>query len=83
MIEMLGMSGAFEIVALVFFFAIGLPVICGTLIAMVKILKVGGRKERKTTADETRVIQDLHADMEKLENRIESLEGILIQNKDK
>jgi hypothetical protein len=48
-------------VALVFFFAIGFPVACWTIIKLVKILKGCGKKERKATAEETRMIQELHS----------------------
>jgi phage shock protein B len=49
------------------------------MIKLVKILKGGGKKERKATAEETRMIQELHSSMETLEDRIESLETILVQ----
>ncbi len=75
------MMGGGEIVALVFFFIFGLPVVCGTMIVLVRILKGGGKKARKATAEETRAIQILHADMEKLEDRIESLETILVHKR--
>jgi|AP95_1055475.scaffolds.fasta_scaffold12574_4 phage shock protein B len=63
------------------FCAIGFPVACWTIIKVVKILKGGGKKERKATAEETKMIQELHSSMEKLEDRIESLETILAHKK--
>jgi phage shock protein B len=78
MMVVMGSAGATGIVALVIFFVIGLPVVCVTMIKLVKILKGGGKKERKATAEETRMIQELHSSMETLEDRIESLETILV-----
>jgi uncharacterized paraquat-inducible protein A len=57
MMVVMGSAGATGIVALVIFFVIGLPVVCVTMIKLVKILKGGGKKERKATAEETRMIQ--------------------------
>ena len=60
---------------------IGLPVICVTVIILVAILKSGGGKTRmKTDAEETRLMQELNRDMNRLEDRIEALETIIIEH---
>jgi phage shock protein B len=81
MMVTMGSADASWIVVLVLFIAIGFPVACWTVIRLVTILKGGGKKERKATAEETRMIQELHSSMEKLEDRIESLETILVHKK--
>ncbi len=58
---------------------IGVPVVCGTLIALAAILKGGGTKKReRVEADESRLIQELHQGMNRLEARIEAIETILM-----
>lgn len=61
---------------------IGLPIICGTLIAMVAILKKGSsstKKKSKSETEETMMIQEFYQSLTKMESRIESLETILLE----
>jgi hypothetical protein len=74
MMVVMGSAGDTQIVPLDIFFVFGLSVACGTMITLLKILKSGGKKERKATAEETWMIQELHSSMEKLKDRIESIE---------
>ncbi len=65
-----------ELIAIV---AIGLPVICGTFIAIISILKgKPTKKDRIMGGEETMLIQQLHKNLSTLENRIESLETLLL-----
>jgi phage shock protein B len=67
------------------FIVIGIPVICGSLIAIAKILKGSGGKARggKTEAEEAMLIQELHRGLTRLEERIESLETIILERERK
>lgn len=60
---------------------IGLPVICITVLILAAILKSSGGKQRQASdAEETRLIQEIHRDMNRLEDRIEALETIIIDH---
>ncbi|MEO0794419.1 MAG: phage-shock protein [Verrucomicrobiota bacterium] len=66
---------------LVPFFVIGLPIICGTAIAIVAILKGSSSKKKDSLdEDETLLLQEIHAGMARLEKRIDALETIVIEN---
>jgi phage shock protein B len=55
-------------------------ILCGTLIIMVGILK--GRRskqDRIIEADDTQMLQELNHNMTRMEDRIESLETIIIE----
>lgn len=63
-----------------FLITVGLPIVCGTLICLVKILRGGGgKKRRQTEAEEARLIQQIHRDVTRLESRIESIETIVME----
>ncbi len=64
------------------FIVIGIPTICVTAIVLAKM---GGRKHRRKEAslevEETKVMQEIHQGLTKLEKRIEALETIIIDKK--
>ena len=62
------------------FIVVGIPVISGTLITLAKILRSGqnNRSESEST-DEARLLQDIYRSLNKMEERIEALETILIE----
>jgi phage shock protein B len=64
---------------LIVLIVIGLPIICGTIILLVLLARRGGRSKEKIHVNEARLIQELHQGLNRLENRIESLETILIE----
>jgi len=57
---------------------VGLSVACGTLVILALLLRNGGQR-RSATGEETRMIQQMHQGLSKLEKRIESLETILLE----
>jgi len=61
------------------FIVIGIPVICGTVLALVKMGK--SKKGAQLDEEEARIMQELHKGLSKLEKRIESLETIIIDKK--
>ena len=61
------------------FILVGLPIICLTLVTLMRMFSGGGRIQREALREETRMIQEIHAGMEKLEDRIESLEAIVVE----
>ena len=65
------------------FIIIGLPVICVTIITVAKILKGHSPQNSAPTAEQTRLIQEMHQTLGKLEQRIESLETIVIESERK
>ena len=74
--ETMASSGWIEVG--IVFIVIGLPVICCTLVTLIRMFSGGGRAQCEATREETRMIQEIHASMEKLEDRIESLEAIVV-----
>ena len=57
-----------------------LAIIGGTLLMAIKLLKGGiSRHDRKRQADEVIMVQELYHGLEKMENRIEALETILLE----
>jgi hypothetical protein len=71
------------------FVAFGIPVICITIIILAKMfLRPGnpdghpknGYGSKAATNEETRLIQEIHQSLSKLETRIGSLETIVLQN---
>ena len=55
------------------------------LIGIIRAAKTGGisKKDRQTHADETKMIQDIFNGLSKMEERIETLETILIERQRK
>lgn len=65
---------------IIVFIVVGIPVICVTLITLVKILRGSpGAGNSKASAEEARLIQEMHRNLNDLENRIESLETLIIE----
>ncbi len=73
------MQGAI-IVAIVFSgIVLALAVIGSTILMAIKIIKGGlSRKKQKCQADETRMIQEIYQGLSRMEERVESLETILL-----
>ncbi|MFO8007124.1 MAG: hypothetical protein R6V05_05230 [Candidatus Brocadiia bacterium] len=63
--------------------ALGIPIVSilsGTVIALAKMLRADkGRGADGPSEEETRLIQQMHRQLERMEERIESLETILIE----
>ncbi len=64
----------------VVFIVIGLPVIGVFMLALAKILKGDGKSSRGglSETEETRLIQDIHRSLSKLEERIDTLETVIL-----
>ncbi len=58
--------------------AVALPVLCVMAVIIAAILRFGNRP--RSDAEETKLIQEMHRNLEKLENRIESLETIILEH---
>jgi len=54
-------------------------VLCGMLGLSAKFLAADRKRNRQQEAEETRLMQDLHHSFQKLEERVESLETILLE----
>ncbi len=68
---------------LIFIVTIGIPMLCGTVIALVAILKGSSVLSSKNLSnEETRILQEIHQGLVKMEKRIDALETIVIE-KDK
>ncbi len=69
------------IVAIVFSgIVLALAVIGGTLLMAIKILKGGvSRKSQKYQTEEARMIQEIFQGLSRMEERVESLETILLE----
>ena len=64
------------------FIVIGIPVICGTLLALAGIVRGDGKKGKKnaTNPSEVEALQEMQHILHRLEDRIESLETIVLTN---
>ena len=63
---------------------LALAVIGGTFLMAIKILKGGvSRKSQKYQAEEARMIQEIYRGLSRLEERVESLETILLDREKK
>jgi phage shock protein B len=77
------MQGAF-IVAIVFGgVVLSLAVIGATVLGAMKIVRGGGRRDREADAEEARMIQELYRALPRLEERIDALETIIMDKKDR
>lgn len=79
---------------LIVFIVVGIPVICGTLIKLAKIMRGDPVDEPKASrsrksgdasapVDEARLIQEIHRGLTRLESRLDALETIVLQNETK
>jgi len=72
----------FSSAAITVFIVVGIPVICGTAIAIAAILK-GKSDDGELSSDETKTLQEIHQGLSRMEKRIEALESIVIEQRDK
>jgi phage shock protein B len=63
---------------------LALATVCGTVLLAMK-MRQGGltRAGREAQAEETRLIQDLHRGMARLESRVDALETLLLERQPK
>jgi len=66
---------------LILFIVVGLPVTCLTWIVK---MRVDGslRRNKKVDADETKIIQEIYRGLNKMEDRIDTLETILLEQEE-
>jgi phage shock protein B len=78
------MEGAL-IVAIVFGgVVLALAIIGSTIFMVVKVLKGGlSRRDQKAQTEETKVFQEMHQGLSRMEERVEALEEILLDAKRK
>ena len=58
--------------------------ICGTILAIIKIRNSGlSRHGTNSKSEEARIIQEIYQGLNQMEDRIEALETILMEGKDK
>ncbi|MGD8256337.1 MAG: phage-shock protein [Desulfobacterales bacterium] len=70
------------IVAIVFGSLVLIPaVIGGTIVMSIKLLKSGG--SRKDQAEDSKIIQQIYQGLSRMEERVEALETILLDRKQK
>lgn len=60
------------------FIVIGLPIIGAFMLAFAKIMKGSSRSDSVTEGEESRMVQDMHRGLSKLESRIDALESIIL-----
>lgn len=61
-------------------FLLFLVIICSTIIIVIKILKGGASpKGQKEHSDEAKMIQEIYQGLARMEDRVESLETILLE----
>ena len=61
-----------------------LAIIGSTILMAIKILKGGiSRKDQQVQADEAKVIQEIYQGLSKMEQRVESLETIILDRKER
>lgn len=61
-----------------------LAIIAGTILLAIRMIKGGvSPKDRQQLADEARMVQEIYQGMSELENRVESLETILLDSEKK
>ncbi len=74
------MFAMFEI--LIVLIVVGLPILCVTAIILAAMFKGGGGAKRRSyvEAEETRLIQEMHQTLHRLESRIDALETIVIDS---
>lgn len=61
---------------------VGIPVICGTVLSLAKIIKSGDRKSQAlANSEELRMLREIHDGLDRLERRIEALETITAERR--
>lgn len=73
--------GPLEMIILPFFmlFVIGLPVLCVAFVISLFFRRRGKEGDRAQWNEETRLMQEMHEDLSRMETRIEALETILME----
>jgi phage shock protein B len=61
------------------FIIFGLPTLCVTFLVLYSMRRGKGKKRSSEEAEETKLIQEMYSDLTDLEERIETLETILIE----
>ena len=73
------MEGVFIMAVIFTGIVLALLVIGGTLLMAIKLIKGGGsRKDQERLAEEARMVQEIYQGMSTLEERVESLETLLL-----
>ncbi len=73
----------------VVFIVVGLPIICGTIVTIAKIIRGDGRSgpashpRRGATDDDAQLMQEIHSGLGRLESRLEALETIVLESERK
>lgn len=62
---------------------IGLAILGAVFLLGFKIVKSGGEKGREAVGEEARLAQELYQGLERLEERVESLETLLLEREKK
>ena len=63
---------------------LGLAIIGGTILMAIKILKGGlSRTDQKAQAEEAKMVQEIYDSLSRMEQRVESLETIILDRKGK
>jgi len=76
--------GAAGVLAIIFGSIIAiLTIICGTILAAIKLKGGISRKERQHSAEEAEMIQELYQGLAKMEERTEALETLLLDRERK
>jgi len=57
--------------------------VCGTILAIVRMRSSGLGGGRRAQSEEARIIQELHQGLSQMEERIEALETILMDGREK
>ena len=76
------MDPFFIFVLSIVFIVVGLPVICIAWIVKMS-LEGSPRRTKKMDADETKIIQEIYRGLNKMEERIDALETILLEQEEK
>ncbi|MCH6256071.1 phage shock protein B [Puniceicoccaceae bacterium K14] len=60
----------------------GIPIICGTILALVKQFhQRQGKMSSQLNSEESKIMHDLYKGLERMEKRIDALETIIIDKK--
>ncbi len=70
---------------LIVFIVVGLPIMGAFMLALAKILKSDGKGSGGglSETEETRLVQDIHRSLNKLEARIDTLEAVILDRADR
>jgi phage shock protein B len=64
-----------------FLIVVGIPVLCGTLIIITGMILAASRKrgDESASKEETRILQEMHQSLIRMEKRIDALETIYFE----